>query len=77
MCTGSVSHKLILVVAYVVTNYLVTITLYTVTSLEIGEVLLNHVFCKHGAPCFDEDQAFSSHFMQYIYKTLGINVSFC
>ena len=60
-----------------VTNYLVTIPLHRGTSHEVGETLINHIFCKHGSPSyliFDEDQAFLASVMQYIYKRLGIRI---
>ena len=54
-----------------------TISLYRGTSNNIGEALINHIFCKHGPACFlifDKDQAFLSSVMQYICKTLGIKI---
>ena len=68
-------HKFILVVTDEVTNNLVTIPLYRGTSLEIEEALIKPTICKRGPPgylIFDEDHAFLSSVMQYIYKRLVI-----
>ena len=57
--------------------YLVTIPLYKGKSHEIGETLTNHVFCKDGPQSyliFNEDQAFLSSVMQYVYKRIDIKI---
>ena len=72
-----VINSFMLVVIYEVTNFLITKPLYKGTSNEIGDALLNCVFCKQGSPSyliFDEDQAFLSSVMQYIYKKLDIKI---
>ena len=74
---ASTGHTFILRFPGEVTNYLMIISSYRGTSHEIGEALIHHVFCKHGFLSyllFDEDQAFLSSIMQYIYKRLGIKI---
>ena len=48
MYRASTDHEFILVFTDEVTDCLVTILLYRGTSPEVGEALINHVFCKHG-----------------------------
>ena len=65
----STGHKFILVVIDAATNYLVTILLHRGISHEIGETLINYVFCKNGPLrylIFDEDHAFLWNAIQYI-----------
>ena len=73
-CAG---HKFILLVADEVTHFLVTIPLYRGTSYEIGEALINYIFCKPGLPkcsICEEDKAFSPSIMHCICKRLGIKI---
>ena len=69
----SAGHIFILMVVDEVKNYLVTIPLLKGTFYEIGEALINNVFCKHGPPhylIFDQDQTFLSSVMQCVYRRL-------
>ena len=73
MYRASTGHRFILVVTDEVTNYLVTIPFHRGTSPEIGDALINYVFCKQGSPSyvnFYEEQTFVSSVMQYIYKKI-------
>ena len=59
------------------TNYLVTAPLYQVRSEEIGEALIENVISKFGTPEYmimDQDSAFMSMLVNYIFKRLGVKV---
>ena len=68
-------HQYILCVIDEVTNYLVSAPLYQVKSEELGEALIEHVIIKYGTPEYimmDQDSAFMSSLMNYLFKVLGI-----
>ena len=57
------------------TNYLITIPLYQARSEEVGEALIENVISKFGTPDYmmmDQDSAFMSSLMSYLFKKLGI-----
>ena len=57
------------------TNYLVTAPLYQARSEEVGEALIENVISKFGTPDYmimDQDSAFMSSLMSYLFKKLGI-----
>ena len=59
-----------------VTNYLVTAPLYQARS-EVGEILIESVVSKYGTPEYimmDQDSAFMSSLMSYLFKRLGIKI---
>ena len=59
MYSTGTGHKLIRVVTNKVTIYYMTFPLYRETSHEIGEALINYLFCQHGPSSylfFDEYQ---------------------
>ena len=58
------------------TYYLVTAPLYQARS-EVGEVLIEHVISNYGTPEYiimDQDSAFMSSLMSYLFKKLGIKI---
>ena len=58
-----------------VINYLITAPLYQAKSEEIGDVLIENVISKFGTPEYiimDQDSAFMSTLMNYLFKRLGI-----
>ena len=60
-----------------VTNYLVTTPLYQARSEEVGEVLIEIVISKFGTSEYimmDQDSAFMSSLMSYLFKRLGVKV---
>ena len=70
-------HWYILCIIDEVTNYLVTAPLYQARSEEVGEVLIEKVISKFGTPEYimmDQDSAFMSSFMSYLFKRLGVKV---
>ena len=57
------------------TNYLITAPLYQVRSEEVGEALIENIISKFGTPDYmmmDQDSAFMSSLMSYMFKKLGI-----
>ena len=59
------------------TSYLITTPLYQARSEEVGEALMEHVMTKYCTPDYmimDQDSAFTSSLMNYLFKKLGINI---
>ena len=59
------------------TNYLITTPLYQARSEEVGEALIEDVISKFGTPDYmmmDQDSAFMSSLMSYLFKKLGITI---
>ena len=70
-------HRYILCIIEEVTNYLVTALLYPARSEEVGEVLIEYVISKYATPEYmimDQDSAFMSSLMSYLFKKLGIKI---
>ena len=70
-------HKYILCVIDEVTNFLITVPIYQARSEEIGEALLEHVITKHCIPDYiimDQDSAFMSSLMTYLFHRLNIKI---
>ena len=70
-------HHYILCVIDEMTNYLVTLPKYQAKSQEIGDVLIENIISKFGTPEYiimDQDTAFMSTLMNYLFKRLGIKI---
>ena len=70
-------HQYILCVRDEMTNYLITAPLYQARSEDVGEALIESVISKFGTPEYimmDQDSAFMSSLMSYLFKKLGINI---
>ena len=70
-------HQYVLCVIDEMTNYLITAPLYQVRSEEVGEALIKNVISKFGTPDYmmmDQDIAFMSSLMSYLFKKLGITI---
>ena len=70
-------HHYILCVIDEVKNYLVTAPIYQAKSEEIGDKLIQNVVSKFGTPEYitmDQDSAFMSTLMNYLFKRLGIKI---
>ena len=70
-------HKFILCVIDEMTNYLITIPIHQSISEEIGDALIDNVIPKYGIPEYmimDEDSAFMSTIMSYLFKSLNIKI---
>ena len=58
-------------------NYLITTPLYQARSEEAGEALIENIISKFGTPDYmmmDQDNAFMSSLMTYLFKRLGITI---
>ena len=70
-------HWYILCMIDEMTNYLITAPLYQARSEEVGEALIENVISKFATPDYlmmDQDSAFMSSQMSYLFKRLGISI---
>ena len=70
-------HHYILCIIDEMTNYLVTAPLYQAKLEEVGEALIENVISKFGTPEYiimDQDSAFMSTLMNYLFKRLGVKI---
>ena len=70
-------HKFILCVIHEVTNYLKTMPIHQARSEEIRDTLIDNVISKYGIPEYlimDQDSAFMSKIMSYLFKRLNIKI---
>ena len=70
-------HRYILCVIDEVTNFLATVPIFQARSEEVGDALLEHVITKHcilGYIIMDQDSAFMSSLMMYLFHRLNIKV---
>ena len=70
-------HWYILCVIDEMTNYLITAPLYQARSEEVGEALIENVISRFGTieyMIMDQDSAFMSSLMSYLFKKLGISI---
>ena len=70
-------HKFILCIVDEVTNYLITVPIYHSRSEEIGDALIENVISKYCIPDYiimDQDSAFMSMLMNYLFKSLNIKI---
>ena len=70
-------HQFIPCIIDEVTNYLITMPLYQVKSEEVGEALIENIITKFGTPDYmiiDQDSAFMSSLMSYLFTTLKITI---
>ena len=70
-------HRYILCVIDEVTNCLVTVPIFQAKSEEVGEALLEHVITKYCIPEYiimDQDSAFMSSLMIYLFHRLDIKI---
>ena len=70
-------HRYILCIIDEVTNFLVTVPIFQARSEEIGEALLEHVITKYCIPEYvimDQDSAFMSSLMTYLFHRLDIKI---
>ena len=77
MPTLQKGHWFILCIIDEMTNYLITATLYQARLEEVREVLIENVINKFGMPDYmmmDQDSAFMSSLMSYLFKKLEITI---
>ena len=69
-------HKYVLCVIDEVTNFLITVPIFQARSEEV-KALLEHVITKHCIPDYivmDQDSAFMSSLMTYLFQRLNIKI---
>ena len=77
MPKSSKGHKFILCIIDEVTNYLITVPIYQLKVEEVGEALIEHVITKYCIPnciIIDQDSAFMSSLMNYLFSKFNIKV---
>ena len=70
-------HRYILCIIDEVTNYLVTVPIFQASSEEIGEALIENIITKYCIPEYiimDQDSAFISSFMTYLFHKFDIKI---
>ena len=70
-------HRFILCVIDEMTNYLITVPIYHARSEEIEDALIDSVISKYGIAEYmimDQDSAFKSMLMTYLFKRLNIKI---
>ena len=70
-------HKYILCIIDEVTNYLIMVPIHQSRSEEIGDALIENVISKYCVPNYitmDQDSAFMSSLMNYLFKKLNIKI---
>ena len=70
-------HKFILCIIDKVTNYLITVPLYQSKVEEVGEALKEYVitkYCIPGGIIMDQDSAFMSSLMNYLFSKFNIKI---
>ena len=70
-------HKFILCIIDEMTNYMITVPFFRSRSEEVGEALIGHVVSKFCAPdciIMDQDSAFMSNLMSYLFRKLNIKI---
>ena len=70
-------HKYVLCIIDEVKNFLIMVPIFQARSEEVGEALLEHVITKHCIPDYiimDQDSAFMSSLMTYLFHRLNIKI---
>ena len=70
-------HRYILCIIDEVMNYLITVPIFQARSEEIGEALIENVIMKYCIPEYiimDQDNAFMSSLMTYLFHKLDIRI---
>ena len=70
-------HKFILCIIDEMTNYLITVPIFQSRSEEVGEALIEHIISKFCAPdciIMDQDSAFMSTLINYLFRKLNIKI---
>ena len=77
MPRSSKGHECILCIIDEVMNYLITVPIYQSKAEEIGDKLMEHVVMKYCVPdciIMDQDSAFMSSLMNYLFNKLDIKI---
>ena len=77
MLRSQKGHKFILCIIDEVTNYLITVSIFQAKLEEVGEALIEHIIMKYCTPDYiimDQDSAFMSSLMNYLFRKFEIKV---
>ena len=77
MLQSNKGHKFILCIIDEVTSYLITVPVYQSKAEEISDALIEYVMIKYCIPdciIMDQDSAFMSSLMNYLFNKLDIKV---
>ena len=77
MLRSQKGHKLILCIIDEVTNFLITVPMFQGKSEEVREALIENVmttYCISDCIIMDQDSAFISSFMNYLFRKFEIRV---
>ena len=77
MSRSGKDHKFILCIIDEVMNYLITVPIYQSKAEEIGDALIEHIVMKDCVPdciIMDQDSAFMSSLMNYLFNELDIKI---
>ena len=70
-------HNFILCIIDEMMNYLIMVPIYCSRSEEVGEALIEHIISKFCAPdciIMDQDSAFMSTLMDYLFRKLNVKI---
>ena len=70
-------HKFILCIIDEIMNYSITVPIHQSRSDEIGDALIENIITKYCVPEYiirDQDSAFMSSLMNYLFKELDIKI---
>ena len=77
MPRSSKGHKFILCIIDEVTNYLITVPMHQSKVEEVAEALIEYIITKYCIPnciIMDQDSAFMSFFMNYLFSKFNIKI---
>ena len=77
MIRSQKGHKFILCIIDKMKNYLISVHIHHSRSEEVGEALIEHVISKFCAPnciIMDQESAFMSTLMNYLFRKLNIKI---
>ena len=77
MLRSNEGHKYILCTIDEVTNYLIMVPIHQSRSEEIGDALIDNIISKYCVPNYlimDQNSAFMSSLMDYLFKKLDIKI---
>ena len=77
MSRSNKRHKFMLCIIDEVMNYLITVPIHQSRSEEIGNASIESIITKYGIPEYikkDQDSAFMSSIMNYLFKKLDIKI---
>ena len=77
MSKSQKGHKFISCIFDKMTNYLITVPIHHARSEKVGEALIEHIiskFCALDCIIMDQDSAFMSTLMNYLFRKLNIKI---